>query len=51
MISHDKRTGDIGEMSLVAELLRHRNILVSKPIGDNCPYDLIIDVNGKMYKT
>ena len=37
-------------MNVIAELLTHNNIFVSKPIGDNCPYDLLIDVNGKIYR-
>lgn len=51
MSSHSKRIGDIGEINIIAKLLTYDNVSISKPIGDNCPYDLIIDINGKLYKT
>ena len=49
-MSRCKRIGDIGEANVLAELLTYNNVFVSKPVGDNCPYDLLIDVNGKIYR-
>lgn len=50
MSSHTKRIGDIGEYSIISKLIRLDNVFVSKPIGDNCSYDIIIDVNLKLYR-
>ena len=50
IISRCKRVGDIGEASVIAKLLTYKNVNVSKPVGDNCQYDLIVDVNGKLYR-
>jgi len=44
-----KIKGDISELSVQIEFLKF-GIKVSKPIGDNCPYDLIIDYKDKLYK-
>lgn len=51
MSSHSKRIGDIGEANIISRLLSYDNVYVSKPFGENCPYDLIIDINGKLYRT
>lgn len=50
MSSHTKRIGEIGECAIVYNLMKIDGVGVSKPIGDNLPYDLIIDVNNKLYK-
>ncbi len=50
MSSHSKRIGDIGEIKIISKFLEYENINVSKPIGDNCLYDLIADINGKLYR-
>ena len=50
MISHCKRVGDIGEANIVAKLLTYENINVSKPVGDNCQYDLVLDIEGRLYR-
>ena len=40
--------GDIGELSIMKEFLK-LDYWCSKPFGDDCPYDLIVDnKNGKM---
>ncbi len=44
-----KLTGDIAEQAAVLKLLE-LGWGVSKPIGDRLPYDLIVDVNGKLIK-
>ena len=49
-MSKCKRIGDIGEANVIAKLLTYKNVFLSKPIGDNCPYDLIIDVEGRIYR-
>lgn len=41
--------GDISEQKFVLYCLEH-NIPISKPIGNNLPYDFIIDYNNKLYK-
>lgn len=51
MSSHTKRIGDIGEANVIANLIQYDNICVSKPFGENCQYDLIIDIDGKLYRT
>ena len=51
MCSKTKRIGDIGEANIIANLLKYDNVHVSKPFGENCQYDLIIDINGKLYRT
>ena len=50
MSSHTKRIGEIGECAIVYNLMKIDGVGVSKPIGDNLPYDLIIDVNNKLFK-
>ena len=41
--------GDIVEQKVILFFLEH-NIPIAKPIGNNLPYDLIIDFNGNLYK-
>ena len=49
MSSKTKEIGIIGEEVLTTEFLKN-GYIVSKPIGDNAPYDLIVDKNGKLRK-
>ena len=49
MSSKTKEIGTIGEETLTLEFLKN-GFIVSKPIGDNAPYDLIVDVNGDFKK-
>jgi len=44
-----KLKADIAESAVVTELLK-RGFRVLKPEGDRLPYDLAIDVNGKLLK-
>ncbi len=44
-----KDQGIIGEAGVIFEFEK-RGITVSIPFGDNSPYDIIIDVNGSLYK-
>jgi hypothetical protein len=44
-----KLRGDIAEQAVILFAL-HKNWGVAKPIGDRLPYDLILDVNGKLVK-
>jgi len=44
-----KLRGDIAEYAVILYALK-KSWGVSKPIGDRLPYDLIIDVNGKLAK-
>jgi len=44
-----KAKGDISECA-ISLLFLEKGIPVSKPFGDNCPYDLIIDYKNKLYK-
>ena len=41
--------GDISEQKFVLYCLE-RDIPISKPIGNNLPYDFIIDLNNKLYR-
>lgn len=43
-----KNIGDLGEYIGLVELLKH-GITISKPIGDNSRYDLILDVDGELF--
>lgn len=42
-----KLKGDIAEQSVILLALK-KGWGVSKPIGDRLPYDLILDINGKL---
>lgn len=44
-----KTMGDLAEMKVACHLLEQGHS-VSVPIGDNAPYDLIADINGKLVK-
>ena len=44
-----KLTGDIAEQAVVLQALKF-GWGVSKPIGDRLPYDLILDVKGRLFK-
>ena len=44
-----KLKADIGESAVITELLK-RGFNVLKPVGDRLPYDLAIDVNGKLIR-
>ena len=41
--------GDIGESFAIAKFTR-KNFIVSKPLSNNARYDLIVEINGKLYK-
>lgn len=49
MGSKTKQIGTIGEQVVVAEFLKN-NINVLLPIGDNLPYDMLIEINGSFKK-
>lgn len=44
-----KLKADIAESAVVTELLR-RGFRVLKPVGDRLPYDIAIDLNGKLIR-
>lgn len=44
-----KEKGDITELICILEL-KKLGICVSIPYGENAPYDVIADINGKLYK-
>ena len=44
-----KLLADIAESAVIVELLR-RGFKVLQPLGDRLPYDLGIDVNGKLLR-
>jgi len=44
-----KLKSDIAESAVVTELLK-RGFRVLKPVGDRLPYDLAIDLNGKLVR-
>ncbi len=45
----NKDKGELVEQIVITEFMK-LGIPVSKPIGDNQPYDIIIDLNGKLLK-
>lgn len=47
--AHPKTKGELTEQIIICELLKLA-IPISKPVGDNQPYDLIMDINDKLYK-
>jgi len=47
-IEHPKTKGIITEYKVISKLLE-LGYPVSKPVGDNLPYDIIIDIDGKLY--
>ena len=44
-----KLKSDIAESAVITELLR-RGFNVLKPIGDRLPYDVAVDINGKLIR-
>lgn len=44
-----RNIGDVGEAYAIAKFTEH-GIHISKPLSENCPYDLIADWNGNLYK-
>lgn len=46
---HPKSKGELTEQIIICEFMK-LGIPVSKPIGDNQPYDLIIDINNHLLK-
>ena len=44
-----KLKADIAESAVITELLR-RGFKVLKPVGDRLPYDLALDLNGKLLR-
>jgi len=46
-VMNTKNMGDVAEQVVALDLLK-RGYVISKPIGDNAPYDLIVDRNGKL---
>jgi len=44
-----KHKGDIAEQAAALQALR-RSWSVSRPVGDNQPYDLIFDISGALVK-
>ncbi|MFY9484358.1 MAG: group I intron-associated PD-(D/E)XK endonuclease [Patescibacteria group bacterium] len=44
-----KLKADIAESAVVTELLR-RGFKVLKPVGDRLPYDIAVDLNGKLIR-
>lgn len=49
MASKTKMLGAIGEQVVIAEFIK-AGAQVSVPVGDNAPYDMIVDMHGKMLK-
>ncbi len=45
----NKEKGELVEQIVITEFLK-LGVPVSKTIGDNQPYDIIIDLKGKLYK-
>ena len=46
---NSKDIGNVGEHLAILECLK-LNIIVSRPLGDNTRYDLILDINKILYK-
>lgn len=44
-----KLKGDIAEQSVILFVLQ-KGWGVAKPIGDRLPYDVILDINGRLIK-
>ncbi len=49
MLMNSKTYGDIAELAVAAKLAK-MGYIVSRPLSDNAPYDLIIDKNGTLQK-
>ena len=50
MSSRTKRIGSIEEQAIITELLQYQDIIVSKPVTDNEPYDIVMDYKGILYR-
>jgi PD-(D/E)XK endonuclease len=44
-----KLKGDVAEQTVILESLK-KGWGVSRPVGDRMPYDLVVDINGKLVK-
>ena len=49
MRDNSKSIGDLAELKVITDLTE-RGFDVSIPFGDNCKYDLIVDINGSLKK-
>ena len=49
MGSKTKDLGTLGEQALILEFLKN-DIPVLQPIGDNLPYDFVVEINNHFYK-
>lgn len=49
MRNNSKTKGDIAELQVAVEFAK-RGHIVSRPLSDNAPYDLIVDFNGALKK-
>lgn len=45
---NSKDIGNLGEHIAIVELLKN-DIVISRPLGDNARYDLILDINETLY--
>lgn len=45
---NSKDIGNLGEHIAIVELLK-TGIVISRPLGDNARYDLILDIDGELY--
>ena len=45
---NSKDVGNLGEHIALVELLK-AGIIISRPLGDNARYDLILDIDGELY--
>lgn len=46
---NSKNYGDIAELAVATKFAQKR-FIVSRPLSDNAPYDLIVDIEGQLYK-
>lgn len=49
MIGSTVIAGDVTELTIAVEMLK-RGIRVSKPLTSDCPYDLVADISGVLYR-
>ncbi len=45
----NKTKGELVEQIVITELMK-LGVVVSKPVGDNQPYDILIDYKDRIYK-
>lgn len=45
---NSKDVGNLGEHIAIVELLKH-GIIISRPLGDNSRYDLILDISNTLF--